>query len=69
MIAQSAIGNPWILTPHTPTPQEKKDVILRHLDLMMVCERYLHQYAQPTLMPLRQPTKQELEDLIPELHA
>ena len=69
MIAQSAIGNPRILTPHTPTLSEKKDVILRHLDLMMVCERYLAQYAQPEKMPLRQPTKQELEDLIPQLYA
>lgn len=69
MIAQSAIGNPRILTPHTPTLAEKKEVVLRHLDLMMVCERYLAQYAQPEKMPLRQPTKQELEDLIPQLHA
>ena len=69
MIAQSAIGNPRILTPHTPTLAEKKEVILRHLDLMMVQERYLTQYAQPEKMPLRQPTKQELEDIIPKLHA
>lgn len=38
MIGQSAIGNPWILTPHTPTLEEKFATIFRHLDLMMAAE-------------------------------
>ena len=38
MIGQSAIGNPWILTPHTPTINEKFTTIFRHLDLMMAAE-------------------------------
>lgn len=69
MIAQSAIGNPWILTPHIPSPAEKYAVITRHLDLMMVCERWLNHYAKPDVLPLRQPTIAELADLITALHA
>jgi tRNA-dihydrouridine synthase len=41
MPAQSAIGNPRILTPHTPTIDEKRDTIRTHLDLMMAQEHYL----------------------------
>lgn len=40
MIAQSAIGNPWVLTPHTPTLKEKYEVIIRHLHLSIACEYY-----------------------------
>ncbi len=33
MIAQAAIANPWIFTPHTPSIKERYDVIKRHLYL------------------------------------
>lgn len=34
MIGQAAIGNPWIFTPHYPTPQEKLTTILNHIKLI-----------------------------------
>lgn len=40
MIAQSAIGNPWILTPHTPTIHEKAEIIFNHLNLFISTEIY-----------------------------
>ena len=45
MIGQSAIGNPWVLTPHTPWIEERFAVIFRHLKMMMASER-LFQHAQ-----------------------
>jgi len=35
MTGQAAIGNPWIFTNHTPTMEEKKETIIKHLDLML----------------------------------
>ncbi len=40
MIAQSAIWNPRILTPHTPTLQERVTTIFAHLDLFLATEIY-----------------------------
>jgi tRNA-dihydrouridine synthase len=64
MIAQSAIGNPWILTPHTPSIHEKYKIITDHLQLMCAAESYFIQavdkYDQeqkllmPTLAQLKQ---------------
>lgn len=34
MIWQAAIWNPWIFTPHSPTPQEKLTTILDHIKLI-----------------------------------
>lgn len=34
MIGQAAIGNPWIFTPHHPTPQQKLATILNHIGLI-----------------------------------
>lgn len=36
MIGQAAIGNPWIFTPHHPTPQQKLATILKHLELIKI---------------------------------
>lgn len=46
MIAQSAIGNPRILTPHTPTIQERYDTIISHLKLSLACEIYFRDTIQ-----------------------
>jgi tRNA-dihydrouridine synthase len=44
---QSAIGNPWILTPQVPTLEQRRDTIIRHLTMMLLCERdFLHQSQQ-----------------------
>lgn len=43
MRGQSAIGNPRILTPHTPTHQEIYTTMLRHLNIMMLCEYYFEE--------------------------
>lgn len=43
MIAQAAIGNPWVLVDHTPTIQERFDLIFRHLRLAMAQEWYFKQ--------------------------
>ncbi len=71
MIAQSAIGDPWILTPHLPTPEEKLNVIIRHLDLAMAEEILFHQ-AQKVMIDTKSdtiamPTILELETLSTQL--
>jgi hypothetical protein len=38
MIAQAAIANPRIFTPHTPSVQERYQVIMRHLYLTVAYE-------------------------------
>ena len=38
MRGQSAIGNPWILTPHTPTLEERYETIMHHIHLIILCE-------------------------------
>lgn len=63
MPAQSAIWNPWILTPHIPTPHERYQTIMNHLNLSVACEiyfketvkKYDHQqwFVQPTLVQLQ----------------
>lgn len=40
MIGQAAIGNPWILTPHTPTVQDRYEVSLFHLKLIIIAFDY-----------------------------
>jgi tRNA-dihydrouridine synthase len=40
MIGQAAIGNPRIFTPHIPSREEIKDIVLRHLDYMISYENY-----------------------------
>lgn len=39
MIGQSAIGDPRILTPHSPTLEERFATLIRHLRLMLAAEQ------------------------------
>lgn len=64
MIGQSAIGNPWILTPHIPTREEKFTTIFRHLDMMMASERLFQERLQTMEKTLSLPTYQELEAIM-----
>jgi tRNA-dihydrouridine synthase B len=64
MIGQSAIGNPWILTPHTPTIEQKYTTIFRHLDIMMASERLFQERLQTMDTTLSLPTYQELEEIM-----
>jgi tRNA-dihydrouridine synthase B len=66
MIGQSAIGNPWILTPHTPTLEEKFLTIFRHLDLMFASE-YLFAKALDNMQDiLTIPTYEQLQIVMQE---
>lgn len=38
MPAQAAIGNPWVLTPHEPTVQQRYELIKNHLAMSIACE-------------------------------
>jgi len=70
MPAQSAIGNPWILTPHIPTPQEKRTTMLTHLDLMMAQEHYLRTlpfYGEKWAY-MHQPSFQQLRERAQRIH-
>ena len=40
MIAQAAIGDPRVLTPHIPTPQDRYDILHKHLALTVAYESY-----------------------------
>ena len=64
MIGQSAIGNPWIFTPHTPTIEEKCTTIFRHLDMMMASEWLFQERLQTMETTLSLPTYQELETIM-----
>jgi len=65
MIAQSAIWNPWVMTPHTPSVSEKYDLICRHLHLSIACEFYFKDTITDyeTHNKLIQPTLEQLESL------
>ena len=78
MIAQSAIGNPWVLFPHQPSIEERFDVIFKHLWLAMAQEQYFTEWMmseqskswiliQPTLLELQQRANQISKD--PEGHT
>lgn len=41
MIGQAAIHSPWILTPHEPTREEKRNFALEHFILMLTYECYM----------------------------
>jgi len=40
MVGQAAIWNPRIFTPHEPTPEEKYETILQHLDFSIACDQW-----------------------------
>lgn len=72
LIGQAAIGNPRIFTPHTPSTQELKETILRHLDLMVASELFFQQQAEKFTGTLIMPTQKELDEIIstlPQLSA
>lgn len=52
MIGQAAIGNPWIFTPHHPTPQEKLATILEHIQLIKQ-RNITEEHLQRSLMEFR----------------
>jgi tRNA-dihydrouridine synthase len=43
MRGQSGIGNPRILTPHHPSPEETKATMIHHLNLMMLTELFFEE--------------------------
>lgn len=64
MVWQAAIGNPWVFTPYIPNFQERKDVVLRHLELLAKFEIYIKQKIYPfewDVFPF--PKLSELEDI------
>jgi len=71
MPAQWAIGNPWILTPHTPTPEEVYKTIIYHLSLMTACELHfkasIKEYDHEK--GLIQPNQKELEDTVKQIRS
>lgn len=66
MIGQSVIGNPRILTPHTPSNKEKIEIILHHLDISVACEVYfkdmIKEYDKHN--KLLMPNLKQLQDII-----
>ncbi len=73
MPAQSAIGNPWILTPHTPTIEDRREVILRHLDLSMASEILFNKAQQnmitSNISTIVMPTLAQHEELMKQLET
>ena len=43
MIGQAAVGNPRVFTPHTPSKEEIKETILKHLDYMISYENFFQE--------------------------
>jgi len=64
MIAQSAIANPWIFTPYTPTPQDRHTIILDHFLLMLGQEDWMNEQKKiltdDPSRPLAMPSTDEL---------
>ena len=46
MIGQAALGNPWIFCGGECALQEKKEEILRHLDLSIAFEQYFQEFIE-----------------------
>ena len=63
MIAQSAIWNPRILTPHQPALEERFATINRHLRLMMASERLFDQALQCFDEKITMPTYEQLNEV------
>jgi tRNA-dihydrouridine synthase B len=63
MIGQSSIGNPWILTPITPTLHMRYDTIIKHLNMACVWELYFADthHFDDTREYFIQPSLQQLE--------
>ena len=63
MIGQWAIGNPRIFTPHTPSREEIKETILRHLDYMIIYEQYFQEHIKKFKWKLSMPTEKSLNEI------
>lgn len=61
MIGQAAIGNPWIFTPHIPTPEEKKQTVLTHLDLTVAAFMWYHAQMTEGKEILIMPKRKDLD--------
>lgn len=46
MIGQAAIGNPWVFFPEAPSLQERYELSIFHLKLLLVLEKYYKQHQQ-----------------------
>lgn len=66
MVAQAAIGNPRVLTPHEPTHEERFQTIYEHLDLLTAYERYFKEKIQE--YP-EEPYQTQLQQNQHKLHA
>lgn len=67
MIAQAAIGDPRVLTPHIPTPQDRFDILHKHLALTVAYESYfldtLEQYPENPTDTILIQNKQNLHSI------
>ncbi len=46
MVWQAAIGNPWVFVDHSPTLEERHNIILKHINLSLACELYFSDYQE-----------------------
>lgn len=69
MIGQAAIGNPWIFTPYIPSPSEKLQAVLRHLDLSVACDQLFSGNILLTLEQLEMQIQKNLEKPDFAVHA
>ncbi|USN54419.1 MAG: hypothetical protein H6765_07790 [Candidatus Peribacteria bacterium] len=67
MIAQSAIGNPWVLTPHLPSTQERQQVISTHLNLAIAADLYFQEAVAQMQETLTMPTLDQLQSIAAEV--
>ena len=67
MIAQAAIGDPRVLTPHIPTAQDRLDILQKHLALTVAYESYfldtLASYPENYEDPIIQQNRQNLHSI------
>jgi len=63
MIGQSAIGNPWIFTPHIPDNEEKKQTVLEHLDLTIAAFLWYHSQMTEGKETLTMPSREHLDTI------
>ncbi|MEI6672072.1 MAG: hypothetical protein WCL02_01605 [bacterium] len=66
MIGQAAIGNPRIFTPHIPSKEEIKEVILKHLDYMISYENNFQEQKKHYKDILVMPEKLEINTNNPQ---
>ena len=67
MIAQSAIGNPWVLTPHIPSAKDRIETIHRHLDLAVASEMYFQESVAKMTDTLVMPSYAKLQEIAADI--